>query len=287
MFRIQYLSDIHLETRKNTNFNSLLKPSANYLALCGDIGYSDIDIFLCFLEYCSVNFKEVFYVPGNHEFYNHQSRIKFKKYKSQIKNECNDLQKFKELEEKYRIETKEEKNKILLNICNQFKNIHYMDKAVFKIPETDVIIIGCTLWTNLLSNFEMEYYNDFKKIYETSEQTLTIKTYNEWNNEDILFLKKSILENKNKNNKIIVLTHHCPTDEVILDKYKVNAGSNNCFFSNQNLITEMGDEIKLWLCGHTHGCKKIKINNTIVATNTLGYEGEKIEGFLVDAVIEI
>jgi predicted phosphodiesterase len=287
MFSIQYISDVHLETRKKIDFHSILKPTAEYLALCGDIGYPDTEYYQNFLEYCSNNFKQVFYVPGNHEFYNHPSRIKFTKYKSRIKEECNDLQKFGELEAKYKIESKEERNGAILELCQKFKNIHYMDKAIYRVPETDIIIIGCTLWTNLSSKFEVYHFNDFTQIYETAEKHLTLQTYNKWNEEDILFLKTVISENSN--NRIIVLTHHCPTDEVILDKYKINSYDtvNNTFFANENLLSEIGNKIKVWICGHTHGCKKVCVENTIVATNTLGYEGEIVEEFQTDAVIQI
>ena len=61
----------------------------------------------------------------------------------------------------------------------------------------------------------------------------------------------------------------------------------NSFFANKDLISPFGKNVKAWICGHTHGCKVIDVNGTIVATNTFGYEWETIEGFSVDAVIEI
>jgi hypothetical protein len=61
----------------------------------------------------------------------------------------------------------------------------------------------------------------------------------------------------------------------------------NSFFANDDLIKPFGKNVKLWLCGHTHGCKSINVEGTIVATNTFGYEWETIDGFKPDAVIEI
>jgi hypothetical protein len=45
--------------------------------------------------------------------------------------------------------------------------------------------------------------------------------------------------------------------------------------------------VKAWFCGHTHGCKQISLDGTIVATNTLGYDGEYVPGFKTDAVVDI
>jgi hypothetical protein len=45
--------------------------------------------------------------------------------------------------------------------------------------------------------------------------------------------------------------------------------------------------VKAWICGHTHGCKTINVDGTIVATNTFGYEWEMIDGFKNDATLEI
>jgi hypothetical protein len=80
--KFQYVSDIHLETYQNTSkvlFKTILKPSAPYLALCGDIGYPGAQLYKPFLEYCSKHFEHVFYIAGNHEFYNDTKSIKFLK----------------------------------------------------------------------------------------------------------------------------------------------------------------------------------------------------------------
>jgi hypothetical protein len=119
---------------------------------------------------------------------------------------------------------------------------------------------------------------------------LTPNVYAKWFEEHLDFIAKTIpeLHTKSPDTKIIVLTHHCPTYEIIIDKYRLNDMNNmNSFFANDDLITPFGKNVKLWLCGHTHGCKSINVEGTIVATNTFGYEWETIDGFKPDAVIEI
>ena len=116
------------------------------------------------------------------------------------------------------------------------------------------------------------------------------KTYGDWNQEQGEFLGKSLtkIQDESRDSKIIVLTHHCPTYDILQTKYLENDRDNmNSFFANDGEELLKTPNIKLWICGHTHGCKTITVNNTIIATNTYGYDGENIEGFSNKAVIEI
>jgi hypothetical protein len=61
----------------------------------------------------------------------------------------------------------------------------------------------------------------------------------------------------------------------------------NSFFANRDLVSPFGKNVKAWICGHTHSCKTINVDGTIVATNTFGYEWETIDGFKPDATLEI
>jgi predicted MPP superfamily phosphohydrolase len=288
-FTIQYISDIHLETHHNTSksiFEKILKPSSPYLALCGDIGYPGAQLYEPFLKYCSDNFKYVFYIAGNHEFYNDMKSIKFLKMKNRIINELNDEDLTSRLSIKFSRDTREIRIQKIKEICQKFPNIHFLDKEIFKIPNTNIIIVGCTLWTKLDMNpFMLPQFNDFHRICEDKDTLLTPKTYDDWNKEDVEYLEKVIPENPES--KIIVLTHHCPTYDIIIEKYKYDPHNMNSFFANTDLITPFGKNVKAWICGHTHGCNKITVDNTIVATNTFGYEWEIIDGFKNDAVIEI
>jgi predicted MPP superfamily phosphohydrolase len=133
-------------------------------------------------------------------------------------------------------------------------------------------------------------FNDFSMICIDKDTILTPKVYGEWFEDNLEFIAKTLpaLHESDPDATIIVLTHHCPTYEIIVDKYRLNDMNNmNSFFANNDLITPFGKNVKLWLCGHTHGCNKINMDGTIVATNTFGYEWEMIEGFKLDAVLEI
>lgn len=95
----QVISDIHLEY-----YNSFPRiiPTSNYLCLAGDIGTisNKYDKKIeKFLSYCSIHWKKVFYVLGNHEFYQNSKFIDKK---------IN----YEDLENKY------------ISICNKFNNVY-------------------------------------------------------------------------------------------------------------------------------------------------------------------
>jgi hypothetical protein len=290
MTKFQYLSDIHLETRHNASpalFKRILKPAAPYLALCGDIGYPDCPLYEPFLKYCSENFEHVFYVAGNHEFYNNNKAIKYLEIKDHIPNE----EDARRLSMQFPRDTPPSRTQKIREICLQYKNIHFLDKEIYHIPDTSITIVGCTLWSKLDMDPDTLFsFNDFYKICETKDKQLTPKTYDDWNGEHVKFLEGALNDIKlnRPDSKIVVLTHHCPTYDIITDKYlKDDPERMNSFFANKDLVSPFGKNVKAWLCGHTHGCKVINLDGTVVATNTLGYDGEAVNGFKTDATIEI
>jgi predicted MPP superfamily phosphohydrolase len=287
--KIQYLSDIHLETHHNTSktlFEKILKPSAPYLALCGDIGYPGAQLYEPFLQYCSEHFEHVFYIAGNHEYYNDTKAIKYLKTKKFIESSVSE-EELRRISMRFPRESPEGRVKKIRDICNKFPNIHFLDKESFHIPDTNIIIVGCTLWSKLDMNpYMLPQFNDFSRICQDKDTLLTPKTYDNWNEEHIDFLGNALKKIKDEM-RVVVLTHHCPTYDVIIEQYADDPDNMNSFFANRDLISPFGKNVKAWICGHTHGCKSIDIDGTIVATNTFGYEWETIEGFKADAVIEI
>ncbi|ARF11692.1 metallophosphatase [Klosneuvirus KNV1] len=64
-FKLQYISDIHLEHRQTI---PKIPAKTNYLALLGDIGHPNKPLYSEFLKYCSKNWDKVFLLSGNHEY---------------------------------------------------------------------------------------------------------------------------------------------------------------------------------------------------------------------------
>src|SRR5690606_1651967 len=70
--KIQYCSDLHLEFPHNKQFIEMnpLIPVGDILILAGDIiPFHNMGTAMSFFEFCSKNFKETYWIAGNHEYY--------------------------------------------------------------------------------------------------------------------------------------------------------------------------------------------------------------------------
>jgi hypothetical protein len=113
MFRIQYISDIHLEKMNRAIFSKLVRPVSGTLALAGNIGYPNIPLYPQFIEYCKKNWDEVIVVPGTHEF--------DQGFKTQMK--------------------------LMREICSQWSNVHFLYNESIYLDKVGVNFCGTTLWT--------------------------------------------------------------------------------------------------------------------------------------------
>ena len=220
--RIQYISDIHLETRKQTApFKSILEPVAEYLVLAGDIGNPITPIYEEFLKYCSDNFVTVFYVLGNHEYYNSYKAEKLLKSRKFITDE-----QFQELSEKLELDSVESRLRKIRGVCSKYPNIRLLNQDSYKISDSfpqrgssanqelddsNYIVIGCTLWSKLkMTPYNYLQFNDFFRICEDNNSLLLPNTYNKWNESDKEYIKKTLtsLYEENPNYKIIMVIQH-------------------------------------------------------------------------------
>jgi Icc-related predicted phosphoesterase len=84
----------------------------------------------------------------------------------------------------------------------------------------------------------------------------------------VSFIEKSIQQNKDK--KIVVITHHSPSNNSTPPIYKGDHLSP-AFSSNlESLVTH--ENISLWIHGHTHYCVDYMLKNTRVISNQRGYQ---------------
>lgn len=259
---LRYVSDLHLElcpTIYHPKLVSLwtMKQTKNYqfyLALLGDIGNPFNDNLKNFLEKIASKYQKIFYVPGNHEYYN------YKMDKNRSKTE---------------FDTK------LKEICGCFTNVILMNNSTYDLE--NVKIIGSTLWSHIpdtASEYIKQTINDYhliKKLDTNNELiNITPNDTNNWNIESIDFIKKEI---QNATKPCIVLTHHAPLfsndiTEIFLADPKYLNSKNNYAFHN-NLRDLIKSPVCAWMYGHTHYAGRFKLNGVIVASNQLGYLSEQ------------
>lgn len=247
--KIRITSDLHNEFPlwggyENFPFPPLPDDKETVLVLAGDIGllanprtYEDL------IRQCSEQFKYVFWIAGNHEYY--QGNLDKYSIKSAI--ESLDL-----------------------------KNL-YTSKLI--LEREKIAIIGDTLWTDFndadprLMDYAKIRMNDFRLIEVGDKRTALhpARTVVEYDRQ-----KKRIFEDVEYYSglgfKCVVVTHHAPSFKSVAEEYKGD-DLNYAFYS------EMDEEIKkykieYWIHGHTHKEFDYMIGETRVICNPKGYRHE-------------
>jgi predicted phosphohydrolase len=254
-FKFQLFSDIHSEFYNTSVYKTLLKipKLADYLILAGDIGNLDTPIYKEFFDYCSDNWKKVFYILGNHEYYNSNKP-------------------FIRLNEDYHIFIRQYPNVFLLD--NSHYDVHY-----------NLRIIGSTLWSNPVFNqtsFKIKEINNNinKKLKITDEN------FRELHKESVNYLTSEIVKN-DKN--LLVITHFPPTQKNSSHPKWKNEPQIVKDYVASNIVNDLpkNHKIKRWIFGHTHFSTSIELDNIRLLSNQMGYPDEKDINMKKDGVFEI
>lgn len=228
-----YVSDLHLEF----DDESFHLKGENYLILAGDIITKRCVNWLELVA--NESWKKIFFVPGNHEYYN----TKYNEQRESLKKYCKSL------------------------------GIIFLDNDFYMLG--DIPIIGSTLWTDLSDNLHAMHakavMNDYHKI------TWDRGGYRKFTPRDSteIFIKSKNFLDKTlsmfNGRKSIVITHTAPSIKSINFRFLANSSVNNAFYSNlEDLILKKGPTY--WIHGHTHLSQDYTLGNTRVLCNPRGYK---------------
>jgi predicted phosphodiesterase len=256
--KIQFASDFHLELYKQLPpFETFLHPSASYLALAGDIGHPTQ--LRPFFDWVSPQWKYIFYVAGNHEYYNLSST-----------------------EPKI---TLEERKKEIVDLCQLYPNIHFLhsESPSFFLEEEQLAIVGSTLWSDPSPLENWNRMNDYHCIYTKSGLLTTADVH------DIHIHEKKVLENEieywaSKHVPVCMVTHHMPSFDLIEAKYR-NCNMNSFFASACDNLFRY--PICTWIYGHSHAASKRTHCHIPCVINARGYQREHVGGFRTHAIHEV
>ena len=246
--KLHILSDLHIE------FGEFEPPAtdADVIILAGDIG-----VGLGGLQWIESRFqdKPVIYVPGNHEFYHHDIGL-IEGLKAQAP-----------------------------------PHIHVLDDDEVEIE--GVRILGCVLWTDFAIHGEEKKaaavqharrsMNDFQLIQHHG-RPLSPEDSIVFHEESRKWLEGKLAEPFD--GKSVVVTHHMPSPKSIPSRF---AGSplTPAFVSNLDELIE-GNQLALWIHGHTHDPFDYELHDTRVVCNPRGYcDFELTEGFRPDLVVQV
>ena len=84
-------------------------------------------------------------------------------------------------------------------------------------------------------------------------------------------LNKVVLNTKEENKKVVMVTHHCPSTICIPEKYRGDKTMNPGYVSNLEDFILDNPQIKLWTHGHMHNVSDYMIGSTRVVCNPRGY----------------
>ena len=266
--RIQYVSDLHLEFYDTVpEWESLVKPCAKYLALPGDIAQPSSPLWKPFFDYVSSHWERVFYVTGNHEYYN---------------------KKPKHLWDFAYHDTWMERHEQIRNSLLSYPNIVLLDSTTpsYHLEEENVAIVGNTVWSYIPPEimYDVEHImNDYNYIALDRKRAIKAEHTNEWHIQQRKCIQEEILKWTERKVDIVVLTHHMPSFALIHPRYKGSIA--DCAFASDSEELMLAS-VKAWIYGHTHNVDSRIIGTTQVVVNARGYRGEVLEGFRTEAYVE-
>ena len=247
IFKFQLISDLHLEI--NEDYNYYVPALADNLILAGDIGRSNDERLKTFLYKTAKQFKAVFFVAGNHEYYH--SSIELGKDK-------------------------------LNNICESApsKNIFFLDQK--SILYKNLRLIGTTLWSEIpTSSFDIisKRLNDYHMI-TYKNKLITPKQTTAFYNKNKAWLCNQLHNAKLNNEPVFVITHHSPLVKQTFNPVYYGSNLQPAFCSDLEYIIKENEHIKTWAFAHTHWSTSFKVNRTQLISNARGYS--KLEEKMFD-----
>ncbi|KAF1831775.1 hypothetical protein BDW02DRAFT_571676 [Decorospora gaudefroyi] len=261
MVKIQILSDLHLEAPAAYDVFEIT-PTAEYLALLGDIGHTKDVGLIEFLRKHLAKFKIIFYVLGNHEPY-HSSFAASKHSLLTLQAETE----------------QQASGKFVL-----------LDQTRYDLSPT-VSILGCTLFSNVTAPQKDHVsfgLNDFYHI-----ENWTVETHVQQHDSELRWLNAEVekLMQDSDRRKIIIVSHYSPTEDAraIDPKYQSSTLTSGFMTDLSHEICFSSECVAMWAFGHTHfNCDfEHDMYRTRLVTNQRGYYFQKSKGFEPGKVVEL
>ena len=244
----EIISDIHLDGFLEFH-GDFFVPKTETLVLLGDICQVDqIDRQLGFFEKINKAWKRVFYIMGNHEFYNGFIGSAASIIKQKLRH---------------------------------LKNIVILDDEVIKVD--CILFIGSTLWTDMMGCDPMAKLackrgiSDYNYIFTGKSLSVSSKPISPDDTYKLFikhydFLQRNVLTT---NEPVVILTHHAPSFKSVNTQFK---GSilNAAFVNELDDFILFNKHIKVWCHGHTHGTFDYMIEHCRVVCHAKGYRGESL-----------
>lgn len=262
LFRL--VSDTHFEHQAKTPCVLAALPTGREdtnttLILAGDISSDPVQRRKV-LEEVSPRFREIVYVPGNHEHY------------------------------EGRLDTWDAEAEALED---EFKNVHIgrMGEANYIRLEDGSDLIYATMWApygvhDLLRELALNRTSDCRWIEaDASGRKCTPKDFQVLYTAELADIKAKLISSHAVGLKTVVVTHHVPSLKLRHPNFPEDA-SDDMFMAPEaeNFFAEKWAP-KFWFFGHTHKAWDIQIGKTRCISNPYGYPNEKYQGWVSAKVV--
>jgi len=226
---------LHILSDLHLEFAPMLleKTVADLVILAGDIRPGAKGV-----KWARANFSvPVLYIPGNHDYYN--ASWTMDELLCEMRYEAEGTQ------------------------------IHVLDRDSFEL--NGVRFIGTTLWTDLhdkpFSGIECGVIgSDVGNIRVSDHEGFTSAVAQPLFEKNRDWLKAQM--DQPYAGKTVVITHHAPSGNSMHPQYAGNPW-NSCFVTDMEPL--MGENVNLWVHGHTHNNFDYEVNGTRVVCNPRGY----------------
>jgi len=234
---VQYVSDLHLEHRKQL---PILAVKSNTLMLAGDVGDPFKRNYRQFLRMCSDSFENTFLMSGNHEYW------------------TKDQKTIRDVDEKIK------------DVVEGMTNVHFIKNRIMHAK--NVSIAGCVLWSDIKRPPQRVRGDD--KAIKDNDGPVMWDGITRMHKKDVTWLKRQIEKHKQPGkNKLMVLSHHLPTYDLITEFYRRKFPTvQDRFASDLDYLIE--DPLIAWICGHSHCIQRMYKNDVYLGINSLGYVKE-------------
>jgi len=261
--RVDYLSDLHIdffikEINPGNKLNDKIKNYADDLNLCGgevlivagDLGHYFIQDS-AFLLYMKELYTNVLFVYGNHDFYL-VSEGQRKKYKNSW-NRINELKEF-----------------CLLN------DINYLDGNSVTINDVKFSGAGMSWDKSFIENLRCCSVGDDEVIQlynkTMSDSRLIIQGQLEKFN-PFKFFQNELNKLQNIESTDVMISHYGPCLPPAMNpEYSTSEISTFFYFDGKKELERL--KPKFWVYGHTHTPAYYNYNDTVMASNPIGYPNE-------------
>mmetsp|Transcript_18088 Transcript_18088/g.51032 ORF Transcript_18088/g.51032 Transcript_18088/m.51032 type:complete len:299 (-) Transcript_18088:256-1152(-) len=272
--RIQVLSDTHLEfPLAHRNWPTLLLDqygenewpvTAQVLALVGDVSSPGRKEMADLLIDMGKRYSNglVFYVPGNHEYYStRRYRCTYESAQEAMRQQCDEAG----------------------------ANVHFGYKC--SVLYEGVRFLATTLWSRVPDDAAAEVgksLSDYSAIYvrsgeaqqdSASRRHITVADTNAWFDDELTWLTGEITKAKDRDETVVVLTHHAPTFHNTASPQHQNSPIQSAFATDLEHL--LRPPVRAWVFGHTHYNHPTYHNDVLVTSNQVGYfaRGERSSTF--------